>query len=107
LKRVSVRPVGYAIVATLAAVAIWLTPSLEKKQVFAMEPVVVSRPGLEPADFLFQPIVVEASNTELVDTLAIAGVIRSSLYDALNESGVGVLPPSARHQLAWSLADIF
>ncbi len=107
MKRVSVRPVGYAIVATLAAVAIWLTPSLEKKQVFAMEPVVVSRPGLEPADFLFQPIVVEASNTELVDTLAIAGVIRSSLYDALNESGVGVLPPSARHQLAWSLADIF
>jgi len=94
-------------VATLAAVAIWLTPSLEKKQVFAMEPVVVSRPGLEPADFLFQPIVVEASNTELVDTLAIAGVIRSSLYNALNESGVGVLPPSARHQLAWSLADIF
>jgi murein DD-endopeptidase MepM/ murein hydrolase activator NlpD len=55
-----------------------------------MEPVVVSRPGLE-----------------LVDTLAIAGVIHSSLYNALNESGVGVLPPSARHQLAWSLADIF
>jgi murein DD-endopeptidase MepM/ murein hydrolase activator NlpD len=105
--RERIRPISYAIVATLAAVAIWLTPSLEKKQVFAMEPVVVSRPGLEPADFLFQPIVVEASNTELVDTLAIAGVIRSSLYNALNESGVGVLPPSARHQLAWSLADIF
>ena len=105
--RERIRPISYAIVATLAAVAIWLTPSLEKKQVFAMEPVVVSRPGLEPADFLFQPIVVQASNTELVDTLAIAGVIRSSLYNALNESGVGVLPPSARHQLAWSLADIF
>ena len=101
------RPVSYAIVATLAAVAIWFTPALEKKQVFAMDPVVVSRPGLEPADFLFQPVLVEASNTELVDTLAIAGVIHSSLYNALNESGVGVLPPSARHQLAWSLADIF
>ena len=101
------RPVSYAIVATLAAVAIWFTPALEKKQVFAMGPVVVSRPGLEPADFLFQPVLVEASNTELVDTLAIAGVIHSSLYNALNESGVGVLPPSARHQLAWSLADIF
>jgi len=94
-------------VATLAAVAIWFTPALEKKQVFAMDPVVVSRPGLEPADFLFQPVVIQASNTELVDTLAIAGVIHSSLYNALNESGVGVLPPSARHQLAWSLADIF
>jgi len=107
LKRDTVRPVSYAIVATLAAVAIWFTPALEKKQVFAMGPVVVSRPGLEPADFLFQPVLVEASNTELVDTLAIAGVIHSSLYNALNESGVGVLPPSARHQLAWSLADIF
>jgi len=72
-----------------------------------MEPVVVSRPGLEPADFMLPPLVIEASNTELVDTLAIAGVIHSSLYNALNESGVGVLPPSARHQLAWSLADIF
>lgn len=101
------RPVSYAIVATLALVAIWLTPTLEKKQVFAMRPVVVTRPGLEPADFFLSPLVVEASNTELVDTLAIAGVIHSSLYNALNESGVGVLPPSARHQLAWTLADIF
>jgi murein DD-endopeptidase MepM/ murein hydrolase activator NlpD len=102
-----IRPVSYAIVATMAVVAIWFTPTLEKKQVFAMEPVVVSRPGVEPADFLLSPLVVEASNKELVDTLAIGGVIRSSLYNALNESGVGVLPPSARHQLAWSLADIF
>jgi murein DD-endopeptidase MepM/ murein hydrolase activator NlpD len=107
LKYAPIRPLSYAIVATLAAVAIWLTPSLEKKQVFAMEPVVVSRPGLEPADFLLSPLVVQASNTELVDTLTIGGVIHSSLYNALNESGVGVLPPSARHQLAWSLADIF
>jgi murein DD-endopeptidase MepM/ murein hydrolase activator NlpD len=94
-------------VATLALVAIWLTPTLDRRQVFAMEPVVVTRPGLEPADFLLTPLVVEATNKDLVDTLAIAGVIHSSLYNALNESGVGVLPPSARHQLAWSLADIF
>ena len=107
MKQAKIRPVGYAIVATMAAVAIWFTPTLERKQVFAMEPVVVSRPGLEAADFLLSPLVVEASNTELVDTLAIGGVIRSSLYNALNESGIGVLPPSARHQLAWSLADIF
>lgn len=102
-----VRPLSYAVVATLAVVAICLTPPLEKKQVFPMQPVVVSRPGLEPANFLLSPLVVEASNTELMDTLAITGVITSSLYNALNESGVGVLPPSARHQLAWSLADIF
>ena len=105
--RVSVRPASYAVVATLAMVAIWLTPPLEKKQVFPMQPVVVTRPGLEPADFNLTPLVIEASNTELLDTLAISGVIQSSLYNALNESGVGVLPPSARHKLAWSLADIF
>jgi murein DD-endopeptidase MepM/ murein hydrolase activator NlpD len=56
---------------------------------------------------MLRPVVIEASNTELLDTLAISGTIHSSLYNALNESGVGVLPPSARHQLAWSLADIF
>ena len=52
--------------AIMAMVAIWLTPSLEKKQIFPMEPVVVTQPGLEPADFLLQPLVVEATNTELV-----------------------------------------
>ncbi len=93
--------------ATLGLVAIWLTPALEKKQVFPMQPVVVTEPGLEPADFLLSPLVVRASNTELVDTLSIVGVIHSSLYNALNESGEGVLPASARHKLAWSLADIF
>jgi murein DD-endopeptidase MepM/ murein hydrolase activator NlpD len=72
-----------------------------------MEPVTVTRAGLEPTDFELRPLLIQASNTELIDTLAIAGVIRSSLYNALNESGVGVLPPSARHKLAWSLADIF
>lgn len=91
----------------MAVAAIWLVPPLEKKSVFVMEPVTVTRAGLEPADFELRPLLIQASNTELIDTLAIAGVIRSSLYNALNESGVGVLPPSARHKLAWSLADIF
>jgi len=102
-----VRPVSYLVVATLAAVAIWFTPTLEKKQVFAMEPVVVSETGLEPADFLLSPIVVEASDKPIVDTLAIGGVITSNLYNALNASGAGLLPADARHKLAWSLADIF
>jgi murein DD-endopeptidase MepM/ murein hydrolase activator NlpD len=107
LKRVSVRPVSYAVVAALGLAAIWLTPALEKKQVFPMQPIVVTEPGLDPADFMLAPLVVEATNKELLDTLSISGVIHSSLYNALNESGVGVLPPAARHQLAWSLADIF
>ncbi len=91
----------------MAVAAIWFVPPLEKKSVFVMEPVTVTREGVEPADFELRPLLIQASNTELIDTLAIAGVIRSSLYNALNESGVGVLPPSARHKLAWSLADIF
>lgn len=107
MKHAAVRPISYLVVATLAAVAIWFTPQLEKKQVFAMEPVVVSRPGLEPADFQMSPLVVEASDKELVDTLAIGGVITSNLYNAVNASAADLLPPSARHQLTWSLADIF
>jgi murein DD-endopeptidase MepM/ murein hydrolase activator NlpD len=107
LRQARIRPVSYAIVATLGLVAIWLTPALEKKQVFPMQPVVVTEPGLEPADFLLSPLVVRASNTELVDTVSIVGAIHSSLYNALNESGDGILPASARHKLAWSLADIF
>ena len=101
------RPVSYGVVAALALAAIWFVPPLEKKSVFVLEPVTVTRAGIEPADFELRPLLIQASNTELLDTLAIAGVIRSSLYNALNESGVGVLPPSARHKLAWSLADIF
>jgi len=107
LKPASVRPVSYGVVAAMAVAAIWFVPPLEKKSVFVLEPVTVTRAGLEPADFELRPLLIQASNTELIDTLAIAGVIRSSLYNALNESGVGVLPPSARHKLAWSLADIF
>ena len=84
--------------AALALAAIWFIPALEKKSVFVLEPVTVSRAGIEEADFELRPLLIQASNTELIDTLAIAGVIRSSLYNALNESGVGVLPPSARHK---------
>jgi murein DD-endopeptidase MepM/ murein hydrolase activator NlpD len=107
LKPAKITAVGYAVVAALALAAIWFIPSLEKKSVFVLQPVTVTRPGLEEVDFELRPLLIQASNTDLLDTLAIAGVIRSSLYNALNESGVGVLPPSARHKLAWSLADIF
>ncbi len=107
MKPAYVRSITYAVVAALAMAAIWFIPALEKKSVFVLQPVTVTRAGLEDADFELRPLLIQASNTELIDTLAIAGVIRSSLYNALNESGVGVLPPSARHKLAWSLADIF
>jgi murein DD-endopeptidase MepM/ murein hydrolase activator NlpD len=107
LKQAKISAIGYAVVAALALAAIWFIPALEKKSVFVLEPVTVTRPGLDEVDFELRPLLIQASNTELLDTLAISGVIRSSLYNALNESGVGVLPPSARRKLAWSLADIF
>lgn len=107
MKQAHVRAISYSVVAALALAAIWFIPALEKKSVFVLQPITVSRAGMEDADFELRPLLIQASNTELIDTLAIAGVIRSSLYNALNESGAGVLPPSARHKLAWSLADIF
>lgn len=107
MKQAKISAIGYAVVAALALAAIWFIPALEKKSVFVLQPVTVTRPGLDEVDFELRPLLIHASNTELLDTLAISGVIRSSLYNALNESGVGVLPPSARHKLAWSLADIF
>ncbi|MEX2111384.1 MAG: M23 family metallopeptidase [Gemmatimonadaceae bacterium] len=107
MKQAKISAIGYAVVAALAVAAIWFIPALEKKSVFVLQPVTVTRPGLDEVDFELRPLLIQASNTELLDTLAISGVIHSSLYNALNVSGVGVLPPSARHKLAWSLADIF
>mgnify|MGYP001794849735 CR=1 FL=1 len=105
MKQARIRPISYAVVATLAVIAIWLTPSLEKKQVFPMAPVVVTRPGLEPANFLLSPLVVQASNTVLVDTLAISEVIHPCPHHALTVRGVVVLPPSRRHPSGWAHDD--
>jgi len=41
-----------------------------------------------------------------LDTVAVIGTIRSSLYEAL-DGAAPTLPRGARHQLAWTLADIF
>lgn len=41
-----------------------------------------------------------------IDTVAISGSIRSSLYAAL-DGAAPMLPRGARHELAWTLADIF
>ncbi|MFN2399494.1 MAG: M23 family metallopeptidase [Gemmatimonadaceae bacterium] len=42
------------------------------------------------------------------DTVVLAGAIASTLYEALDESGVALVPtPAARAELAWRLADIF
>ncbi|MFL5576011.1 MAG: M23 family metallopeptidase [Gemmatimonadaceae bacterium] len=42
----------------------------------------------------------------VTDTVAISGTIESSLYDALDGAAPS-LPRGARHELAWTLADVF
>ena len=68
----------------------------------AMNPVVV-----EPGEVLVAPVFVLASSADKVDTLAVGGVIQSSLVNALEAAGGAALPRSARADLAFSLADIF
>ncbi|MEP6493065.1 MAG: M23 family metallopeptidase [bacterium] len=41
------------------------------------------------------------------DTIVVGGTIASNLYDAMAESVKNDLPPGARTQLAWSLADVY
>jgi murein DD-endopeptidase MepM/ murein hydrolase activator NlpD len=41
------------------------------------------------------------------DTIALAGSISSTLYDAMDSSAKSILPAAARQQLTWSLADVF
>jgi murein DD-endopeptidase MepM/ murein hydrolase activator NlpD len=41
------------------------------------------------------------------DTLVIRGRVTSSLYAAVEEGSTRFLPPNARQELAWSIADIF
>ena len=41
------------------------------------------------------------------DTIVVAGVIRSSLYEATRTGAADVLPGGARTELAWKIADIF
>ena len=67
----------------------------------AFSPVVVV-----PREMMVAPVFVVASNKDKVDTLTVRGVIKSSLFSALDKSGAD-LPRSARSELAFSLADIF
>ncbi|HJU65405.1 MAG TPA: M23 family metallopeptidase [Gemmatimonadaceae bacterium] len=41
------------------------------------------------------------------DTVAVSGVIQTNLYDAIDAGAERTLPPEARAELAWSLADIY
>ena len=42
-----------------------------------------------------------------VDTLIVRGVVRSSLYEAVEAGATDLLPARARQELAWNIADIY
>jgi murein DD-endopeptidase MepM/ murein hydrolase activator NlpD len=42
-----------------------------------------------------------------IDTVLVRGVVRSSLYDAVEKGSSGVLPGRASAELAWNIADIY
>ena len=41
------------------------------------------------------------------DTIVVSGKISSNLYDAMDASAQTALPPAARRQLTWALADVY
>lgn len=119
--RVSVaRAVSYAVTAIVGSAAILLTPRLPSPG--AQPGVGVSglgnsvaftkEPALKPLDLTggsaaHHPVIVMARTGPSIDTVAIGGTIRSSLYAALDQADAAGLPRSARLQLAWAIADIF
>jgi murein DD-endopeptidase MepM/ murein hydrolase activator NlpD len=85
---------------------------------FAQKPVAVASPAIVTSASLppviasevepsIAPVYVLASNKEKIDTVTVSGVIKSSLFSALNNASAVGLPKSARTELAFSLADIF
>jgi murein DD-endopeptidase MepM/ murein hydrolase activator NlpD len=115
----SARVITYSLVGLFTVIAVRLTPPVSRTPgeavlgQFAEAGVVANPAAAVPADFrlassiVAPPVIVEASNKERVDTLTVNGVIKSSLFSALDNSNEGSLPRAARHELAFSLADIF
>lgn len=111
------RVITYSVVGLFTFIAVRMTPPLARTpgtralgnfsaeysaEGIAFRPVVVA-----PRETMVDPVLVVASNKDKVDTLALSGVIQSSLFSALDKSSSGDLPRSARAELAFSLADIF
>ena len=118
------RVITYTLVALFSIFAVRVTPPLVRspgqllKSPVATKPVAASvapqtggiafTPAvITPREVMISPVIVVASNKEMVDTLTVSGTIQSSLFSALDKSSDGSLSRSARAELAFSLADIF
>ncbi|CAN5284585.1 hypothetical protein BH23GEM2_BH23GEM2_02970 [soil metagenome] len=119
--RVSVaRAVSYAVTAIVGSAAILFTPRLPSPgaqpgvgvSALGNSVAFTKKPALRPLDLTggaaaHEPVIVMARTGPSIDTVVIGGVIRSSLYAALDQADAAGLPRSARLQLAWAIADIF
>ncbi|MEO5588260.1 MAG: M23 family metallopeptidase [Gemmatimonadaceae bacterium] len=112
------RAITYGIVGLLSAVAVRMTPPIAanpgsrlpaqltdaRTATRAAPPTTVDP---QQPEIVVNPVLVVASDKELIDTLTVSGTINSSLFSALSARADDNLPRSARAELAFSLADIF
>ena len=114
------RSITYTVVGALAIGALRLTPPapaaragdlLSAREIDPIRVLGRERATVPVAPYVYDPIVtpvlVVASNKTIIDTIAVTGEIRSSLYSALNQFSDAVLPKGQRLRLAWLLADIY
>ena len=102
------RVITYSVVGLFSIFAVRMTPPLARKPGDLVNTRQQNaQPVTTAAAYPVDPVVVLASNKELIDTLTVSGTIKSSLFSALDKSSDASLPRSARAELAFSLADIF
>lgn len=104
------RVITYSIVGLFTVVAVRMTPPVARTpgaNALGGFAVRNAKTSGGPTETMVAPVLVVASNRDEVDTLTVSGVIRSSLFSALDKSSSADLPRSARAELAFSLADIF
>ena len=116
------RVITYSLVGLFSIFAVRVTPPLVRSPGRLLDTSISQKPVaagvyardvaftpavVTPTEVMVSPVVVVASNREMVDTLTVSGTIQSSLFSALDKSADGTLPRAARAELAFSLADIF
>ncbi|HET7583390.1 MAG TPA: M23 family metallopeptidase [Gemmatimonadaceae bacterium] len=99
-------------------------PSLDERRVPAGMPVIIRSAASDsvPSELIFQLAVDrrlhltrgdsgwtsrEVRLPWTTDTIVVSGVIHSNLYDAVDASVGDRLPPAARAELTWSVADVY
>ncbi|MBA3657516.1 MAG: M23 family metallopeptidase [Gemmatimonadaceae bacterium] len=114
MKAATARLLTYSIVGGLAFVAMRATPPLPSSPSLKAPASVASlfdfvhRTANEiTPEVTVAPLVVVANDKDRIDTLVVAGVIHSNLFNAIDKAAGEALPRGARNGLAFSLADIF